>query len=160
MRYSSDGYFRTLPCGWSIVENRLATAALPLRLFALDSHVDQDLPTFHPPAAATPRRRLAEAALLRGAYVWRIDGWCAYDDYVKLDGLDHPSPSLVPDSPLAATAVDYYLDAVDRADVPSISLAPPLTGTEPDWNRLEPWKRDELKASVGGWLDNDKGYGS
>ena len=66
----------------------------------------------------------------------------------------------MPDSSLAATAVDYYLDAVDHADVPSISLAPPLTGTEPDWNRLEPWERNKLKASAGGWLDNDKGCGS
>jgi len=111
-------------------------------------------------SAATPRRRLAEAALVRGAYVWRIDGWCAYDDYISLEGDDHPSPSLVADSPLAATAVDYYLDAIERDYAPSIDLAPPLTGTEPDWDRLEPWKRDKLKASTGGWLDNDKGYGS
>lgn len=146
---------------------------IPDPLFVIENFSDNDLsrikeaydadraevPAFDH-SAATPRRRLTEAALLRGAYVWRIEGWCAYDDYIRLEGLDHPSPSLVADSPLAATAVDYYLDAIERGYAPSINLAPPLTGTEPDWDRLEPWKRDKLKTATGGWLDNDRGYGS
>ena len=111
-------------------------------------------------SAATPRRRLAEAVVLRGAYVWRSEGWCAYDDYTQLKGVDHPSPSLLINSTLVATAVDHYLDAIDRNCAPSVNLAPKLTGTEPDWSRIEPWNRSKLKASTGGWLDNDRGYGS
>ena len=69
------------------VEGMLAT---PDPLFIIESFNDEDLSRLKEtygadradvPAsdhsATTPRRRLAEAALLRGAYVWRIDGWCA-----------------------------------------------------------------------------------
>ncbi len=111
-------------------------------------------------SAATPRRRLAEAVVLRGAYVWRSEGWCAYDDYTQLKGVDHPSPSLLINSTLVATAVDHYLDAIDRSCAPSVNLAPKLTGSEPDWSRIEPWNRDKLRRTTGGWLDNDRGYGS
>ena len=97
-------------------------ADIPDPLFVIESFTPEDLsrleqaydadrtevPAFDH-SAATPRQRLAEAALVRGAYVWRIDGWCAYDDYINLEGDDHPSPSLVAESSLAATAVDYYL---------------------------------------------------
>ena len=98
--------------------------------------------------------------MLRGAYVWRSEGWCAYDDYTQLKDTDHPSPSLLVNSTLAATAVDYYLDAIDRNCAPSVNLAPKLTGTETDWSRIEPWNRDKLRRTTGGWLDNDRGYGS
>ncbi len=108
-------------------------------------------------SAATDRRRLAEAAALRGAYTSRDHGWCAYDDFVKLSGDDFPSPSLLSDTDQVVRTVDRYLDSLDKGHAPLVRLAPKLIGNEPDWDRLKPWDRDKVKDSSGGWLD--KGYG-
>ena len=43
---------------------------------------------------ASPKRLLAEALILRGAYEFRHNGWIRYDEIVELSGDDIPSASL------------------------------------------------------------------
>ncbi|WP_298337521.1 hypothetical protein [Ferrimicrobium sp.] len=43
---------------------------------------------------ASPKRLLAEALILRGAYEFRHNGWIRYDEVVELSGDDIPTPSL------------------------------------------------------------------
>ena len=46
------------------------------------------------PQTTSPKRLLAEALILRGAYEFRYNGWIRYDEIVVLSGIDIPSPSL------------------------------------------------------------------
>jgi hypothetical protein len=46
------------------------------------------------PQITSPKRLLAEALILRGAYEFRHNGWIRYDEIVVLSGIDVPSPSL------------------------------------------------------------------
>ncbi|WP_298335868.1 hypothetical protein, partial [Ferrimicrobium sp.] len=46
------------------------------------------------PQTTSPKRLLAEALILRGAYEFRYNGWIRYGEIVVLSGIDIPSPSL------------------------------------------------------------------
>lgn len=65
----------------------------------------------------TPVRRLAEALIMRGEYLWR-DGWHEYATLVKLVADDFPSPTL-------SGANEYDLRSK------SMDIWPRLTGKEP-----------------------------
>ncbi len=64
---------------------------------------------------ASPKRLLAEALILRGAYEFRHNGWIRYDEIVELSGDDIPSPSLC-GHPASRT---------------ELTLAPPLSPSDP-----------------------------
>ncbi len=63
----------------------------------------------------SPKRLLAEALILRGAYEFRHNGWIRYDEIVELSGDDIPSPSLC-GHPASRT---------------ELTLAPPLSPSDP-----------------------------
>jgi len=64
---------------------------------------------------ASPKRLLAEALILRGAYEFRHNGWIRYDEIVELSGDDIPSPTLCGHPP-------------SRTE---LTLAPPLSPSDP-----------------------------
>lgn len=87
---------------------------------------------------ASPKRRIAEALVLRGVFEWRWKGWVRYDEIVVLEGTDLPSPSLC----------GY------PASRSEITIAPPSRPDDPNKDDYPSVHRQELaqKQLKGVWL--------
>ena len=88
--------------------------------------------------ATSPKRLLAEALILRGAYEFRHNGWIRYDEIVELSGDDIPSPSLC-GHPASRT---------------ELTLAPPLSPSDPKKDDYPSYHQCDLirEQFRGDWL--------
>ena len=86
----------------------------------------------------SPKRLLAEALILRGAYEFRHNGWIRYDEIVELSGDDIPSPSLC-GHPASRT---------------ELTLAPPLSPSDPKKDDYPSYHQCDLirEQFRGDWL--------